>query len=77
MQTIRLRVNEKAYQHLMWFLNKFSRDELQIIEENEDFLAIQKDLQKELQKVEGGNAEFMNLQQLDDDLETTIKKYEA
>jgi hypothetical protein len=77
MQTIRLRVNEKVYKHLMWFLNKFSKDELQIIEENEEFLSIQEDLYRELEKVEKGNAEFIDLQQLDDELESTIRKYEA
>ncbi len=77
MQTIRLRVNEKVYQHLMWFLNKFSKDELQVIEESEAFLGIQKELQKELEKLEKGESEFMNLQQLDDDLEATIRKHEA
>jgi hypothetical protein len=61
----------------MWFLNKFSKDELQIIEENEEFLSIQKDLHRELEMVEKGNAEFIDLQQLDDELESTIRKYEA
>ncbi|MBA9078434.1 hypothetical protein FHS90_003162 [Rufibacter quisquiliarum] len=28
MQTTRLRVNEKVYQHLMWFLRKFTKEEL-------------------------------------------------
>ena len=77
MQTIRLRVNEKVYKHLMWFLNKFSKDELQIIEENEEFLSIQKDLQDELNRIEAGKAEFVDLQQLDDELESTLRKYEA
>jgi hypothetical protein len=61
----------------MWFLNKFSKDELQIIEENEEFLSIQKDLQDELNRIETGKAEFIDLQQLDDELESTIRKYEA
>lgn len=77
MQTIRLRVNEKVYKNLMWFLNKFSKDELQIIEENDEFLSIQKDLHKELEKVERGSAEFIDIQQLDDELESTIRKYEG
>lgn len=77
MPTIRLRVNEKAYQHLMWFLQKFSPEELQIIEENGDFKSIQGDLQKELEIVENSKAEFIDLQQLDNDLEITIRKYEA
>ena len=77
MQTIRLRVNDKVYKHLMWFLSKFSKDELQIIEEDKEFLAAQRDLKTELDKLEQGQAEFMDLQQLDDALEATIRKHEG
>lgn len=77
MQTIRLRVNEKVYKHLMWFLNKFSKDELEIIEENEEFLSIQENLHRDLEIVENGRPEFIDVQQLDDELESTIRKYEA
>ena len=76
MQTIRLRVNDKVYKHLMWFLNKFSKDELQIIEEDQQFLSAQKDLKKDLEMLEKGQAEFIDLQQLDDELEATIRRYE-
>lgn len=57
----------------MWFLNKFSKDELQIIEENEAFSAVQKELENDLKVVESGNAEFINIKQLDEDLEATIR----
>ena len=77
MQTIKLRVNEEGYQHLMWFLNKFSQEELQIIGENEDFVSVQNDLKKELDRVENNKAEYINLEQLDQDLERTIRQYEA
>lgn len=77
MQTIKLRVNEKIYQQLMWFLNRFNQEELQIIEENEGFLSVQDDLKKELEKVESNKAEYISLEQLDHDLETTIRQYEA
>ena len=77
MHTVRLRVNDKVYKHLMWFLDKFNKDELQIIEENDEFLSIREDLHRELEKIETGNAEFIDLQQLDDELESTIRKYEA
>jgi len=77
MQTIRLRVNEKVYKHLMWFLNKFNKDELQIIEENEEFLSVQKDMRNELNKIEAGKAKFVNVEQLDNELESTIRKHEA
>ena len=34
MQTIRLRVNDKIYKHLMWFLRRFNKEEIQVIREN-------------------------------------------
>jgi hypothetical protein len=76
MQTIRLRVNDKVYKHLMWFLSKFSKDELQIIKEDQRFLSAQKELKKGLEMLEKGQAEFIELQQLDDELEATIRRYE-
>jgi hypothetical protein len=77
MQTIRLRVNEKTYKYLMWFLGKFSKDEVEIIEEDACFLAAQAELKSEFEKLEKGKSEFIDLQQLDEDLEKTIRKYEA
>lgn len=76
MQTIRLRVNDKVYKHLMWFLNKFSKDELQIIEEDQQFLSAQKELKNDLDMLEKGQTEYIDLQQLDDELEATIRRYE-
>ncbi len=77
MQTIRLRVNEKTYKYLMWFLGKFSKDEVEVIEEDADFLTAQSELKSELQKLEKGEATFIDLEQLDEELENTIRKYEA
>jgi hypothetical protein len=77
MQTIRLRVNDKIYQHLMWFLKKISKDELQIIEEDKEFLAAQQEVRTELEQLERGNSEFIDLDQLDTSLEATIRKHLA
>lgn len=77
MQTIRLRVNDNVYKNLIWLLKRFSKDELEIIEEDEEFLSVQEGLNKSLEEVEQGNEEFIDLQQLDNDLEASISKYEA
>jgi len=76
MQTIRLQVNNNIYKHLMWFLARFKKDEIQIIEENQEFLSVQQYLQKELVAVESGEAEFISIDELDRDLQATIDKYE-
>jgi hypothetical protein len=60
----------------MWFLNKFSKDELQIIEEDQQFISAQNELRKDLEMLEKGQTEFIELQQLDDELEATIRRYE-
>ena len=77
MYTIKLRVNEKIYKNLMRFLSRFNKEEIQIIEENDEFLSVQQYLEKELQNVESGKGDFINMDQLDDHLEATIRKYEA
>jgi len=77
MQTIRLQVNSNIYKHIMWFLSKFKKDELLVIEEDQEFLSIQQYLQKELAAIENGEAEFITINELDRDLQATIDKYEA
>jgi hypothetical protein len=77
MPTIRLKVNQKVYDHLMWFLNRFRADELQIIEEDAGFESAQKELTEELAALEKKEVQFINLDQLDQELEATIRKHEA
>jgi len=77
MQTIRLRVNEKVYKNLIRLLSKFSKEEIQVIEENDTFLSIQQYLEKELASVEDGSANYLSIDELDNNLDATIDKYEA
>ncbi len=76
MQTIRLRVNDSIFQQLMWFLKRFSKNEIEVISENDEYFSIQEYLKKELEKIENGTAEFISFNQLDEELESTIRKYE-
>jgi transcriptional/translational regulatory protein YebC/TACO1 len=76
MYTIRLRVHDKVYEKLMWLLEKFSKEELQVIRENDDFLSVKEYLQQELLQIEEDKVEYLNLDQLESDLESSIKKYE-
>lgn len=77
MQTIRLRVNDKVYKNLIRLLSKFSREEVQVIEENDTFLSIQQYLEKELASVEDGSAKYLSIDELDNSLDATINKSEA
>ena len=77
MQTIRLRVNDKVYKNLIRLLNKFSKEEIQVIEENDTYLSIQQYLEKELASVEDGSAKYLSIDELNDDLDATIDKHET
>ncbi|HHN47557.1 MAG TPA: tRNA pseudouridine synthase A [Bacteroidales bacterium] len=77
MQTIRLRVNDRIFKHLMWFLERFTKDELQVIKENDEFISVQQYLKAELVRIEDGTAEFISIDELDNELESTILKHEA
>ncbi len=77
MQTIRLRVNDKVYKNLIRLLSRFSKEEIQVIEENDTFLSIQQYLEKELTSVEDGGAEYTSIEELENRLDATIRKNEA
>ena len=76
MQTIRLQVSSGTYKHLMWFLSRFKKEEIQIIKEDEEFVSVQNYLKEELASIEDGSAEFVDIDELDAELETTIRQYE-
>jgi hypothetical protein len=77
MQTIRLRVNDKVYKNLIRFLSKFSKEEIQVIEENDTYLSIQQYLEKELTSAEDRSAEYPSIEVLENRLDATICKNEA
>ncbi|MFP4462169.1 MAG: tRNA pseudouridine synthase A [Thermotogota bacterium] len=60
----------------MWLLARFRSDEIQVIEENNEFLSVQKYLEKELHDLESGESELIPPEELDSHLENVIKKYE-
>ena len=77
MQTIRLRVNDRVYKTLIRLLSKFNQDDIQVIEENDNYLSIQQYLKKELSSVEDGSAEYIDIEELENTLDATIRKHEA
>ena len=76
MQTIRLQVSSGAIKHLIRFLSRFKKEEIRIIKEDEEFVSVQNYLKEELASIEDGNAEFIDIDKLDAELETTISQYE-
>jgi hypothetical protein len=76
MQTVKLRIHESVYNQLMWLLKRFSKNEIEVIKETDEFISVQEYLTEELKTIETGEAEFINLDQLNRELESTIKNHE-
>lgn len=69
MHTLRLRVNDRVYDKLIWLLSKFNKDEVEIIPENIDFATNQKYLDGELNEILEGKARFIEMDEAEQRLE--------
>ena len=76
MHTIRLKIHDNVYKNFIWLLSKFSRDEIEIINESETYLQIQASLQDDLNEMNEGKAKYHTMDELETRLEETIKTHE-
>ena len=76
MQTIRLRINDRIYDKLIWLLSKFNSDEIEIITENADFIENQKYLTSEFNEIIQGKAVFVDINEVNESLEKIIARNE-
>jgi hypothetical protein len=76
MQVVKLRIHDKVYEKLMWLLGKFSKDEVEIITDDNEFSLNQNYLVSELKEIYDGNATFVDIDEADKRLEDVIKKHE-
>ncbi|MEM9685663.1 MAG: tRNA pseudouridine synthase A [Bacteroidota bacterium] len=76
MSAIRLKISDTVFDKLIWLLSKFNTDEVEIINEDSEFLETQNYLDKELKEILEGQAHFLTLDDVEHQLEHTIKKHE-
>jgi len=76
MQTLKLRVNDRVYEKLIWLLSKFNKDEIEIIPENTDFVKNQNYLAGELNEILKGKANFIEMDEAEQRLENRLNKHE-
>jgi len=75
MHTLKLKIDDKVYDKFMGLLGKFSKEEVEIINEDH-FLQTKKYLQQELDEIISGQANFLSVNETEAQLETLIKKHE-
>jgi len=77
MATITLKVSDKILDKVLWLLRQFNSEDLQVIENNEQFEEDKIHAQKELQRLESGESKSYSVDELEVLLEKTIRQHET
>ena len=67
-----IKINDKVYDRFLWLLSKFNKEEVEIISEEQDFVSTKDYLQRELDGIQNGNANFISQKELESRLDQMI-----
>ena len=76
METIKIKVSKKVIDKVLALLQQFDKEDLQIVNAEIDFGFSEPELMVEYQKLNSGKAKTYSLEEADEILEETIKRYE-
>ncbi len=76
MHTLRLHISDGIYEKLIWFLKRFDKTELEIIQEDNVYTVNKEYLHSELNKIKANAVDFISLEELNVSVEKVISKYE-
>jgi hypothetical protein len=76
MHTIKLNVSDSIYNELIVLLTRFSKEEIEIISDEENFTVSKNYLNLELEDLKSGKATFYTVDEATVRIEKTIQKYE-
>lgn len=76
MHTIKLKINDRIYDKLIRQLGKFSKDEVEIVLDELNFVETKKYLDAELDEIRSGKAKFITVNEAEQRLENLIRKHE-
>jgi hypothetical protein len=65
MKTIHLKISDNVYDKFIWLLSKFSKEEIEIINDDANFMATKTYLQNELSEIDAGKTSFVSEEELE------------
>jgi hypothetical protein len=77
MATLKLKVSDKILDKVLWLLEQFNSEDLQVIENDERFEKDKIYAQKELQRLESGESKSYSVEELEVVLEKSIRQHET
>lgn len=76
MHTIKLKIGDSVYDKFIGFLGKFTKDEIEIINDETNFTETKKYLEAELDEIKSDKATFFTVNETERRLENLIRKHE-
>jgi hypothetical protein len=76
MHTIKLKIDDLIYDELISHLEKFSKDQVEIVMDEPNFAETKKYLDAELDEITSGKAKFLSVIEAEQRLENLIRKHE-
>ncbi len=76
MTTIRLNINEKVLDKVLWLLSNFKVEDVQIIEEDLNFLKQKKNVEDILKRIEQDQEKFYSREELNSQIDKLLSKYD-
>lgn len=77
MATLKLEVSEKILDKVIWLLQQFKKEDLEIIEESATFLKNKEMLQQELNRANESEAKYYSMEEANIIFEKTIRDNEG
>ena len=73
METVHLKINSKVYDHVMWLLQQFNSDDVQIV--SDEFWKVKAELDESLRQIDSGEAKSISLEEFKKETDELLKKY--
>jgi uncharacterized protein YaaN involved in tellurite resistance len=77
MTTIRLNINEKVLDKVLTLLGHFKNEDVEIIKEDSDYQAIKTKIEGIIQRVDSGQEKLVSQDELNDQLNKVLSKYDS
>lgn len=75
MTTLRIQINDRVLEKVLWLLGHFTKDEVEIVEEDLEFLQNRQEIQDELARMDKGEASYISTSEMTAQVNELLTKY--
>ena len=76
MTTIRLNINEKVLEKVLKLLSRFTKEDVEIIKEDSDYLTNKEKIQGVMDRIDAGKEKLLSQDEFNSRLNQALSKYE-